>query len=52
MRVVSVLMNPCFLTTKIFYQKTSDLLFLKALLFASTSGVQSVGHREDELAGH
>lgn len=53
-QAVSALMNPCFLTAKIFCQKTSNLLYLQALLlFASTSGTQSVGHREeDELVGH
>lgn len=51
---VSALMIPCFLTTKLFCQKTSNLLYLKAfVLFASTLGAQSVIHREEEeLVGH
>lgn len=52
-QAVSALMNLCFLTTKIFGQKTSSLLYLQALLFTSFSGAQSAGHgEEDELVGH
>jgi len=53
-QAVSALMKPCFLTTIIFYQKLSSLLYLQALLlYASASGAQSAGHREeDELVGH
>lgn len=39
-QAVSALMNPCFLTNKIFRQKTSNLLYMQTLLFASTSGSQ------------
>lgn len=54
LQAVSALMIPCFLTTKVFCQKTSNLLCLQALLlFASTLGAQSVIHREEEeLVGH